>query len=82
MQACIQSFLEAFSLFLAFSVQTKQKTLHLNGSRSEQQQQQQQQKRLFNAEIHLPNSNWFDRLCSCFCFTILHQCILFLSHAL
>ena len=36
MQACIQSFLEAFSLFLVFSVQTKpnqtkqNKTLHLN----------------------------------------------------
>ena len=46
MQACIQSFLEAFSLFLVFSVQTKpnqtkqNKTLHLNVSRSEQQQQQ------------------------------------------
>ena len=43
MQACIQSFLEAFSLFLVFSVQTKpNKTLHLNVSRSEPQQQQQQ----------------------------------------
>ena len=42
MQACIQSFLEAFSLFLVFSVQTKpNKTLNLNVSRSEQQQQQQ-----------------------------------------
>ena len=59
--ACIQSFLEAFSLFLVFSVQTKpNKMLHLNVSRREQQQQH---KRLFNAEIHLPNSNWFDRLC-------------------
>ena len=34
--------MEAFSLFLVFSVQTKRnKTLHLNLSRSEQQQQQQ-----------------------------------------
>ena len=42
MQACIQSFLEAFSLFLVLYVQTKpNKTLHLNVSRSEQQQQQQ-----------------------------------------
>ena len=58
MQACIQSFLEAFRLFLVFSVQTKpNKTLHLNVSRSEQQQKH------FNAEIHLPNSNWFDHLC-------------------
>ena len=40
MQACIQSFLEAFSLFHVFSVQTKpNKMLHLNVSRSEQQQQ-------------------------------------------
>ena len=43
MQACIQSFLEALSLFLVFSVQAKpNKTLHLNISRSEQHQQQQQ----------------------------------------
>jgi len=36
LQACIQSFLEAF-LFLVFSVQTKpNKTLHLNASRSEE----------------------------------------------
>ena len=41
MQTCIQLFLEAFSLFLVFSVQTKpNKTLHLDVSRSEQQQQQ------------------------------------------
>ena len=52
--------LEAFSLFLVFSVQTKpNEMLHLNVSRSEQQQQQKH----FNAEIHLPNSNWFDHLC-------------------
>ena len=38
--ACIQSFLEAFSLFLVFSAQTKPKeTLHLNVSHSKQQQQ-------------------------------------------
>ena len=37
MQACLQSFLEAFGLFLVFSGQTKpNKTLHL--SRTEQQQ--------------------------------------------
>ena len=37
MQAHIQSFLEAFSLFLVFSVQTKQKIpLHLIVSRSVQ----------------------------------------------
>ena len=60
MQTCIQSFLEAFSLFLVFSVQTKpNKTLPVNVSCSEQQQQ----KKLFNAEIHLPNSNWFGHLC-------------------
>ena len=47
MQACIQSFLEAFSLFLVFSVQTKPyKMLHLNVSHSEQQQQQQQKNML------------------------------------
>ena len=52
MQACIQSFLEAFSLFLVFSVQTKpNKMLHLNVSSGEQQQKH------FNAEIHLPSSN-------------------------
>ena len=56
MQARIQSFLEAFSLFLVFSVQTKPKTpLHLIVSRSEQ-------KKHFNAEIRLPYSNWFDHL--------------------
>ena len=59
MQACIQSFLEAFSLFLLFSVQTKpKKTLQLNVSLGEQQQQQKH----FNAEIRLPCSNWFDHL--------------------
>ena len=59
MQACIQSFLEAFSLFLLFSVQTKpKKTLQLNVSLGEQQQQQKH----FNAEIRLPYSNWFDHL--------------------
>ena len=65
MQACIQSFLEAFSLFLVFSVQTKpNKMLHLNVSRSEQQQQQQQQKSFQRRNTPvLPNSNWFDRLC-------------------
>jgi len=48
--------LEAFSLFLVFSVQTKpNKMLHLNVSRSKQ-------KNNFNAEIHLPYSNWFDHL--------------------
>ena len=56
MQAHIQSFLEAFSLFLVFSVQTKQKIpLHLIVSRSEQ-------KKHLNAEIRLPYSNWFDHL--------------------
>ena len=60
MQACIQSFLEAFSLFLVFSVQTKpNKMLHLNAS----QVVANNNNKLFNAEIHLRNSNWFDRLC-------------------
>ena len=64
MQACIQSFLEAFSLFLVFSVQTKpNKTLNLNVSRSEQQQQQ----KLFNAEIHIPNSNRTGLIIFVFC---------------
>ena len=63
MQACIQSFLEAFSLFLVFSVQTKpNKMLHLNVSRSEQQQQQQKSFQRRNTPV-LPNLNWFDRLC-------------------
>ena len=62
MQACMQSFLEAFSLFLVFSVQTKpNKMLHLNVSRSEQQQQQKSFQRR-NTPV-LPNSNSFDRLC-------------------
>ena len=62
MQACIQSFLEAFSLFLVFSVQTKpNKMLHLNVSRSEQQQHQKSFQ-CRNTPV-LPNSNWFDRLC-------------------
>jgi len=52
MQACIQ----AFSFFHVFSVQTKpNKTLHLSVSRSEQ-------KNSFNAEMHLPYSNWLDHL--------------------
>ena len=52
----LQSFLEAVSLFLVFSVQTKpNKTLHLNGSRSEHTKN-------FNAEIRLPYSNWFEQL--------------------
>ena len=56
MQAHIQSSLEAFSLFLVFSVQTKPKTpLHLIVSHIEQ-------KKHFNAEIRLPYSNWFDHL--------------------
>ena len=59
LQACIQSFLKAFSLFLVFSVPTKpNKTLHFNvspGSRSEQKFK----KKHFNAEIRLPFSNWF-----------------------
>ena len=52
----IQLFLEAFSLSLVFSVQTKpNKTLHLNVTRSKQ-------KNNFNAEIYLPYSNWLDHL--------------------
>lgn len=52
MQACIQSFFEAFRLFLVFSAQTKpSKTLHLNVSCSKQKKQK---KKHFNAEIRLP----------------------------
>ena len=51
MQACIQLFLEAFSLFFVFSVQTKpNKTLQLNLSPSKQRNHS-------NAEICLPYSN-------------------------
>ena len=60
MQDCIQLFLEAFSHYFVFSVQTKpNKTLHLNISRSEQRNHS-------NAEIRLPYSNFFCHLSSLF----------------
>ena len=64
-QSCIQLFLEAFSLFLVFSVETNQ-TLHLNVSYSKQ-------KKHFGSEIRLPFSIWSDHLSFFYCLSCLFQ---------
>ena len=68
MQARIQWFLEAFSLFLVFSVQTKpNNTITIDCIKSFRT------KNHFKAEIRLPYSNWFDHLPFFCCLNSLFQ---------